>query len=148
MRRFFIRMKIEAVMYTFPLPQDMCHLGLADVWQDTALDLLTDFGPHLTDVLNARNDQTCTDKRIKRLRELTEAIDDVTLKAYGWDDMAPSYDFFDTFFGVRFSMDPASLDEVHRRLLELNHRRYAEEVAAGLHDKKKVAGRRGGANLS
>jgi hypothetical protein len=141
MRRFFITMKIEAVMYTFPLPRDMCHLALAAEWQDTALDLLTDFGPNLTDVLNVRSDKTCTDKRVERLRELSCAIDDVTLKAYGWDDMAPRYDFFDTFFGVRFSMDPASLDEVHRRLSELNHHRYAEEVAAGLHDKKKGGGK-------
>jgi hypothetical protein len=136
MRRFFITLKIESVMYTFPLPSNMCHLGLASEWQDTGLDLLADFGPHLTDVLNARNDKTCADKRVERLRELSCAIDEVTLKAYGWDDIAPSYGFFDTFFGVRFSMDPTSLDEVHRRLLELNQHRYAEEVAAGLHAKK------------
>ena len=56
--------------------------------------------------------------------------------------MAPTYGFFDTFFGIRFSMDPASLDEVHQRLLKLNHKRYADEVAAGLHDKKKSKSRR------
>ena len=147
MRRFFITLKIEPVMYTFPLPRQICQVSLATEWQDTALGLLTDLGPDLTDVLNARSDKTCTDRRVEQWRELARAIDDVILKAYGWDDMRPNYGFFDTFFGIRFSMDPVSLDEVHRRLLELNHQRYAEEVAAGLHEKKSK-GRRAVASAS
>ena len=71
MRRFFIRMKIAPVMYTFPLPSDLCQVGLAGTWQDTALDLLTDYGPDLTDVLSAKNNQTCADKRVERLRAHT-----------------------------------------------------------------------------
>ena len=37
---------------------------------------------------------------------------------------------------MRFTVSPAAKDELLDRLLELNHERYAAEVAAGLHDKK------------
>lgn len=38
--------------------------------------------------------------------------------------------------GAPFTIAPDARKEVLRRLLKLNHERYAEEVAAGLHDKK------------
>lgn len=38
--------------------------------------------------------------------------------------------------GAPFPISPGARKEVLRRLLKLNHARYAEEVAAGLHDKK------------
>lgn len=46
--------------------------------------------------------------------------------------------------GVRFTVSPEAKDELLDRLLELNHERYAAEVAAGLHDKKarKIGARR------
>jgi hypothetical protein len=37
---------------------------------------------------------------------------------------------------VRYTIHPEARKEVLKRLLQLNHERYAEEVAAGLHDKK------------
>lgn len=39
---------------------------------------------------------------------------------------------------VRFTISPEARKEVLRRLLELNHKIHAEEVAAGLWDKKKT----------
>ena len=42
---------------------------------------------------------------------------------------------------LRFTIHEAARRQVLSRLLELNHARYAEEVAAGLHEKKK--GKRG-----
>ncbi|NTV62837.1 MAG: hypothetical protein HGA65_04785, partial [Oscillochloris sp.] len=38
--------------------------------------------------------------------------------------------------GLRYTISEASRRTVLDRLLALNHQRYAEEVAAGLHDKK------------
>lgn len=38
--------------------------------------------------------------------------------------------------GMRFTVSPEAKDELLDRLLELNHERYAAEVAAGLHEKK------------
>ncbi len=37
---------------------------------------------------------------------------------------------------MRFTVSPSAKDELLDRLLELNHERYAAEVAAGLHAKK------------
>ena len=52
---------------------------------------------------------------ILKLRELHAAMDRAVLDAYGWPDKVH--------------------DEVLARLLDLNQKRYDEEVAAGLHDK-------------
>jgi hypothetical protein len=61
--------------------------------------------------------------------------------AYGWSDLDLDHGFHDTPQGLRFTLGPTARTEVLDRLLELNHQRYAEEFAAGLHDKKK-SGRR------
>jgi hypothetical protein len=50
--------------------------------------------------------------------------------------------FHETSQGTRFTIGPAARTEVLDRLLELNHARYAEEVARGLHRPKK-GGKRG-----
>jgi hypothetical protein len=39
--------------------------------------------------------------------------------------------------GVQFTISEAARREVLGRMLELHHQRYAEEVAAGLHEKAK-----------
>lgn len=56
--------------------------------------------------------------------------------AYGWGDLDLDHGFWDTGQGRRFIIGPTARAEVLDRLLELNHQRYAEEVAAGLHPKK------------
>jgi hypothetical protein len=57
--------------------------------------------------------------------------------AYSWSDLGLDHGFHDTPQGRRFTVGPAARTEVVERLLELNHERYAEEVAAGLHERKK-----------
>jgi hypothetical protein len=59
-------------------------------------------------------------------------------RAYGWDDLIPQLDHGIHPVGrdTRFTVGPAMQREIVDRLLELNHERYAAEVAAGLHDKK------------
>lgn len=42
----------------------------------------------------------------------------------------------------RYTVSPAAKEELLDRLLALNHERYAAEVAAGLHDKKRIKARR------
>jgi hypothetical protein len=74
---------------------------------------------------------------IPELRDLHVALDLAVRDAYGWSDLDLDHGFHDTPQGRRFTLGPAARTEVLDRLLELNHERYAEEVAAGLHDKKK-----------
>lgn len=79
---------------------------------------------------------------IPELRDLHVALDLAVRDAYGWSDLDLDHGFWDTPQGRRFTLGPAARTEVLDRLLELNHQRYAEEVAAGLHDKKKATSRR------
>jgi hypothetical protein len=55
-----------------------------------------------------------------------------------------NHGFHETKRGVRHTISETARREVLDRLLELNHQRYADEVAAGRHDKKasKPAARR------
>ena len=63
-------------------------------------------------------------------------MDRAVIVAYGWDDLALDHGFHVTKQGIRFTISEAARREVLDRLLALNHARYAEEVAAGLHAKK------------
>src|SRR5438093_12566253 len=60
--------------------------------------------------------------------------------AYGWTDLDLGHGFHETKQGTRYTISEAARREVLARLLKLNHERYAEEVAKGLHDKKKAKG--------
>jgi hypothetical protein len=86
---------------------------------------------------------------IHRLRALHVEMDQAVLEAYGWSDIALRHDFYEVDYlpendRVRYTIHPEARREVLKRLLELNHRVYAEEVARGLHgkkgNKKKVSG--------
>jgi hypothetical protein len=62
-------------------------------------------------------------------------MDRVVTSAYGWDDVALGHGFHDTKHGRRFTVSSGARQQILDRLLELNHQRYAEEVAQGLHEK-------------
>ena len=74
---------------------------------------------------------------IARLRELHVEMDRAVAAAYGWSDLALGHGFHETAQGVRFTISEAARREVLGRLLELNHQRNTEEVAAGMHEKGK-----------
>ena len=73
---------------------------------------------------------------IPHLRELHCELDYAVRDAYGWKELDLDHGFHETSQGVRYTIGPAARTEVLDRLLELNHQRYAEEVAAGRLDKK------------
>lgn len=80
-------------------------------------------------------------KGILHLRDLHVQMDEAVLDAYGWNDIKLFHDFYEVDYlpendRVRYTIHPEARKEVLKRLLQLNHERYAEEVAAGLHDKK------------
>ena len=73
-------------------------------------------------------------------------MDNAVAAAYGWSDLDLGHGFHETKQGTRFTISESARREVLARLLKLNHERYAEEVAQGLHDKKgkpKATGRKG-----
>ncbi|GIF44256.1 Eco57I restriction-modification methylase domain-containing protein [Actinoplanes xinjiangensis] len=85
----------------------------------------------LTKLYNLVHDEGTTSADVRRLREIHGEIDEAVTEAYGWSDLVLGHGFHDTRQGRRFTIDPAVQVEVLDRLLELNHQRHAEELAAG-----------------
>jgi hypothetical protein len=75
------------------------------------------------------------------LRETHVELDYAVRDAYGWGDLDLGHDFHETKFGTRFTFAPGPRQEVLDRLLELNRERYADELAQGLHAKRKARSR-------
>jgi hypothetical protein len=94
----------------------------------------------LTKTYNRFHDPNESDPDIEKLRQLHIQMDKTVAKAYQWDDLligdGLNHDFHDTKQGLRFTISETARREILDRLLQLNHQRYAEEVAQGLHDKK------------
>ena len=73
---------------------------------------------------------------IAELRRLHVEMDNAVVAAYGWQDFDLGHGFHQTKQGLRYTISEAARRTVLDRLLALNHARYAEEVAEGLHDPK------------
>jgi len=90
----------------------------------------------LTTTYNRFHDPAESASDIARLRALHVEMDHAVAAAYGWPDLALDHNFHETAQGTRYTISDIARREVLTRLLALNHQRYAEEVAAGLHGKK------------
>lgn len=83
-----------------------------------------------------------------QLRALHEQMDQTVLAAYGWDkpsDAGPALALRHAFYEVdylpendrlRYTIHPDARKEHLKRLLQLNHKLFAEEEAKGLHKKR------------
>ena len=91
----------------------------------------------LTKTYNRVHNADEHDPDVARLRVLHVELDHAVRDAYGWSDLALDHHHWETPQGMRFTVSAAAKDELLDRLLELNHERYAAEVAAGRHEKKK-----------
>ncbi len=96
----------------------------------------------LTKIYNRVHDPDEASEDIVRLRELHVEMDKAVVATYGWTGLDLGHNFHDTDQGPRYSLGHLARREVLDRLLELNHQRYAEELAQGFHDKTKPTLRR------
>lgn len=85
---------------------------------------------------------------IHKLRDLHIQMDNAVLEAYGWSDIDLRHDFYEVDYlpendRIRFTIHPEARREVLKRLLELNHKIHAQEVAAGMWEKKGKSGKAG-----
>jgi len=130
---------------TFPLPQDPSATlpeleAVAKDYHVRRANLMKRFGLGLTILYNRFHQPGVED--VSEVRELHRKLDTSVAVAYGWMDLAANggaalrHDFHETKQGVRWTPHPDVRRDVLDRLLALNHERHAEEVAAGLHDKK------------
>jgi len=91
----------------------------------------------LTKIYNRFHDSEEASDDIQKLRDLHVEMDEAISDAYDWDGLKLCHGFHETKQGLRFTISEEARREVLQRLLKLNHERYAEEVAQGLHDKNK-----------
>jgi hypothetical protein len=91
----------------------------------------------LTSIYNRLHSENDRDEPIVNFRRFQIEMDQAVAAAYGWDDLVLDHGFHETKQGLRFTISEGARREVLQRLLKLNHVRYEEEVAKGLHDKKK-----------
>ena len=138
-----IRYTPSDVFETFPQPEPQsgpCWDAIAEAGKalnEFRADLMIRTNLGLTKTYNRVHDPAEHNPDIAHLRALHVALDHAVRDAYGWSDLALDHHHWATPQGTRFTVSPAAKDELLDRLLELNHQRYAAELAAGLHDKKK-----------
>ena len=127
----------EEAFETFPFPPSFESLEEIGVrYYDHRQSIMLARQEGLTKTYNRFHNPQERDPEIARLRDLHVEMDRAVAAAYGWTDLDLGHGFHQTKQGDRFTIREAARVEVLDRLLELNHQRYAEEVAAGLHDKK------------
>lgn len=90
----------------------------------------------LTKIYSRFHNSSESSDDIQKLRELYVEMDKAVSAAYGWGELDLDHGFHETKQGIRFTISESACRKVLQRLLKLNHERYAEEVASGLHDKK------------
>ena len=95
----------------------------------------------LSNRLNNREDQA---SEILRLREMHAAMDKAVLKAYGWDDITPAYEFSGDYENedgsagaVRLNFTEEVRDIILKRLLDLHAERLKAEQASPQAESKK-----------
>jgi hypothetical protein len=126
---------------TFPMPgsandDDLKRCGLNLYTKRHRLLIERQIG--LTRLYNEFHDPMIIDEGIKDLRNLHCEIDRTIAQAYGWNDLDLGHGFHDVVYlpkndRVRFTISEPARIEVLQRLSALNHKRYYEEIAQGLH---------------
>jgi hypothetical protein len=157
MRDAGIRYSLTDGFETFPFPTSTANLEeIGDRYYNHRQNIMQTRQEGLTKTYNRFHNPDETAADIQQLRELHIEMDNAVAAAYDWQDLLPSpsgrgaggeglsHGFHQTKQGLRFTISETARREVLDRLLELNHQRYAEEIAQGLHDKGKKKGKSGG----
>lgn len=157
--RFFVSTMGDGLRYTptdcfetFPFPPQLqtnpILESVGQAYYDFRAALMVKNSEGLTATYNRFHAPNERSPDILKLRELHAAMDRAVLDAYGWTDISTDCDFFldyeidEETWGnkkkpYRYRWPDEVHDEVLARLLELNQKRYEEEVKAGLHGSSK-----------
>jgi hypothetical protein len=121
---------------TFPFPEGTDNLeGIGERYYLHRQEIMLRRQEGLTKTYNRFHDPNERAEDIATLRALHVDMDQAVAVAYGWGDLDLGHSFHETKQGLRYTISEAARQEVLGRLLTLNHQRYAEEVAQGLHNK-------------
>ena len=128
---------------TFPFPTNYNTLeAIGETYYTHRQSIMHTTQQGLTKTYNRFHNPEDTAEDIAQLRQLHIEMDTAVVAAYNWQDLKLDHGFHETKQGLRFTISEAARREVLDRLLALNHERYAEEVAQGLHNKKKKKGKK------
>lgn len=137
------RYNVTDCFVTFPFPADPSNLAsIGERYHEHRRKVMLTRGEGLTNIYNRFHDPDESAPDINELRDLHRQLDRAVVAAYRWTDLAADdgvalgHAFHETKQGLRYTISPGARREVLDRLLALNHELHAEEVAAGLHDKK------------
>lgn len=126
----------------FPFPSESSSLeAIGEEYHEHRWQVMQARGEGLTKTYNRFHNAEEKGEDIARLRRLHVEMDEGVAAAYGWEDVDLGHGFHETKEGMRYTIRETARRELLDRLLALNHERYAEEVAAGLHEKKKGPGK-------
>ena len=131
---------------TFPFPDnwetDATLEAAGEAYYTYRTQLIINNNQGLTTTYNRFHDPQETDPAILKLRELHSKIDQAVLSAYGWHDIDTTCEFIldyeeeeDTTSKrkkpYRYRWPQVTHDEVLARLLDLNQKRYEQEISGG-----------------
>lgn len=126
------------VFETFPFARSLSTLiGIGSRYRTTRSHLMAKNCEGITDTYNRFHNSDEPSADIQTLRELHIEMDEAVAAAYGWTDLDLDHGFHETKQGIRFTISETARRDVLQRLLKLNHERYEEELAQGLHEKQK-----------
>lgn len=126
----------ERQFQTFPFPVLTEHMRTAGLKLiELRQRLCRESGGGFTELSKKADDPMCEHSGVLEFRACITQLDRTVVEAYGWQDLDLAHDFYGEGRDCRFTISVAARNEILRRLLRLNHERYAAEVAAGLHDK-------------
>jgi hypothetical protein len=124
----------------YPFPELADGLEIAgEIYNNERAAVMVGLQLGLTKLSNRLNSQDDHSPEILRLRELHAAMDKAVLKAYGWPDIIPAYEFSGDYENedgsagsVRLNFTEEVRDDILRRLLALHAERLSEEQSAPL----------------
>ena len=123
---------------TYPFPHEILSLReIGKRYYEFRKDLMISRNEGLTKTYNRFHSPIELSGDILALRKLHIELDQIVVSSYGWNNFDLGHGFHETKQGIRFTISEEARREALQRLLKLNHDRYGEEVAQGLHDKKK-----------
>lgn len=129
--------------FPFPVQDSPAWRALEDIgnrYHEHRAALMRETKLGLTKTYNRFHDKEDKTPGIVKLRELHVEMDEAVKLAYEWDNLKLGHGFHETKQGMRYTISEAARVEVLDRLLELNHKRYGQEVKQGLHPEAKGKG--------
>lgn len=133
-----MRYTASRVFDTFPFPKLDTLFNIGKSIRELRDSSRLNSQQSLNEIYNRYHDFSLNDDISNRLRLLHVELDNAVAKTYDWNYLNLCHGFHETKQGMRFTISEEARREVLQRLLKLNHERYKEEVAQGLHDIKKT----------